>query len=133
MKKLGVLLGFLAIVGAYFCFSNARPTHAAGGSDVWQVGPNCVGVTNTAQHYCDFVRNQLGIAPYDQWNIVVVEPGKVTGVTCQTTGPNIFQFMGAFNGDKRNPWEGSHYGNVGICRGWINGGNGPVKITANYE
>jgi hypothetical protein len=141
MKRLVLLVSVLVAVGTYFWFSNERPAHAAGGTDVWDVGPNCVGVTNTAQHICEFIHTQVIIGasrdPFDQWNVIVVEPGIVTGVTCQTSGSNIFQYMGAvppqYGGTKANPWQGSHYANIGICKGWINGGNGPVKITATYQ
>jgi hypothetical protein len=53
------------------------------------------------------------------------------------TGDHQFEFIGAapaqWGGKKNNPFKGAHYGHVGICRGWINGGNAPVKITATYQ
>src|SRR5882757_6422235 len=141
MKKL-LLFGVLALGGVCW-FANARTSLAAGGTDVWKVGPNCVGVTNTAQHVCEFLHTQLLIGasrdPFDQWNLIVIEPGTVTSVTCKTEGSNLFQYRGAipdrpgWGHSMANPWEGSHFGNVGVCRGWINGGNGPVTITATYQ
>jgi hypothetical protein len=135
MKKKFMLGVLLLVVGAC-CIATLHRAHAAGGPDVWIVGPNCQGVKNTEQHVCEFSRTQLHVGedhtPYDQWTIVVIEPSTVTGVTCQIMAPNMMPYMGAFGGDKANPWAGSHYGNVGICRGWINGGNGPLKITATY-
>lgn len=130
-------LGIL-ILGA-FCCAFSHPAYAA--TDTWKVGPNCKGVQNTAQHMCEFVHTQVIIAndgtPYDQWDLIFVEPGVVTDVTCRTEGPNIFRNLGAapppLGGNKANPWTGSHYGNVGICRGWINGGNGPVTMTVTYQ
>jgi hypothetical protein len=143
MKRLVLLVSVLALVGTYFLFSNERPVRAAGGTDVWQVGPNCVGVANTAQHVCEFYHTQLLIGgsgdPFDQWDLIVIEPAPVTSVTCQTMGTHLFQYRGAipdrpgWGHSMANPWEGSHYGNVGICRGWINGGNGPVTIRAIYQ
>lgn len=130
MKK---TLGILAL-GACCCFLFSHPAFAQ--SDVWTVGPNCVGVQNTDQHRCEFIRTQLFIGQsrdrFDQWNLITVEPGVVTDVTCQTSGTNIFQYLGAL-GDKSNPWKGAHYSNVAICRGWINGGNGPVTMTVTYQ
>ena len=137
MKTLVLLVSVLAVVGACFWFTTVRPAYAAGGTDVWQVGPNCVGVTNTAQHVCEFAHTQLRVGedrtPYDQWDLIVIEPGTVTNVTCQIMAPNLMPYTGGFGGAKTNPWAGAHYGNVGICRGWINGGNGPVKVTATYQ
>jgi hypothetical protein len=136
MKRL--VLCISAVVLGIACIWSARPhvTHAAGGTDVWKVGPNCQGVTNTAQHICEFGRTQLHVAgdgtPYDQWDIIVVEPNPVTSVSCELLAPNLIPFKAAFGGSNASPWAGSHYGNVGICRGWINGGNGPVQITATY-
>jgi hypothetical protein len=128
------LLLSVLVLGA-LCCSLSQPAFA--GTDTWTVGPNCVGVNNSAQHICEFIRTQLRVGadttPYDQWNIIVAEAGTVTSVKCQTSGTHLFQYMGAFNGDKSNPWTGAHYGNVGICRGWINGSNGPVTITVTYQ
>jgi hypothetical protein len=143
MKRIVLLVSVLAVVGTCFWFSNVRPAHAAGGTDTWTVGPNCVGVTNTPQHICEFLHTQLLIGasrdPFDQWDLIVIEPGTITSISCQTMGTNIFQYRGAipdrpgWGHSMANPWDGSHYGNVGVCKGWINGGNGPVKVTAIYQ
>jgi hypothetical protein len=137
MKKIVLLASALAFAGTCFWLSNLRPAHAAGGTDTWTVGPNCVGVTNTAQHVCEFAHTQLHVGadptPYDQWDLIVIEPGIVTSVSCQIMGPNSMPYTAGFGGSKVNPWAGAHYSNVGICRGWINGGNGPIKVTATYQ
>jgi hypothetical protein len=116
---------------------NAPKAAPAPQTDSWpNVPANCQGVQNTGQHICQFVRTQVRIGadanPFDQWNLVAVEPGTVTGVSCQTAGTNIFEYGGS-NGPKRNPFPGDHYGNVGICRGWINGGIGPVSMSVTYS
>jgi hypothetical protein len=136
VQRMKTLLLSIIVLGA-LCCSLSQPAFA--GTDSWgPVGPNCVGVQNTAQHICEFIRTQLRIGqsgdPFDQWNLITVEPGVVTDVTCQIAqgATSIFQYMGAL-GNKANPWKGSHYGNVAICRGWINGGNGPVTMTVTYQ
>lgn len=134
------LLLSILVLAALCCLS--QPVFA--GTDSWgPVGPNCKGVQDTIQHRCEFVHTQLFVGrdgtPFDQWNLITVESGVVTDVTCQIDprATNIFQYMGVvppeFGGTKANPWKGSHYGDVAICRGWINGGNGPVTMTVTYE
>ena len=132
MKKTLVLGIF--VLGAYCCLL-LNTAHAQ--TITWTVKPNCNGFTPTAGHWCEFKRTQLRVGgdntPYDQWNLIVEAPGPVTDVSCKQTGPNQFEYMAAFGGPKRNPWPGDHYGNVAICRGWINGGEAPVIVTVTYQ
>ena len=127
----------LLVLGMCYCLSS-RPTVADDlVTDTWQVGPNCSGVVSTSQHICDFIRTQVffpgdGTA-YDQWNLIVVEAGPVVSVSCQTTGSNEFHYKQGHQASKPQTVPGDHYGNVGVCRGWINGGNAPVSITAQYQ
>jgi len=130
MKKT-LVLGIL-VLGACCClFSNTA--HAQ--TITWNPRPNCKD-SAPAQRWCEFKRTQLHVGedhtPYDQWNLIVEAPGPVKSVTCQITGTNQFEYMAAFGGPKRNPFPGDHYGNVAICRGWINGGEAPVIVTVTY-
>ncbi|MGC1477178.1 MAG: hypothetical protein WA804_15125 [Terriglobales bacterium] len=97
--------------------------------------PNCKD-SAPAQRWCEFKRTQLHVGgdntPYDQWNLIVQAAGPVKTVTCTITGTNQFEYMAAFGGPKRNPFPGDIYGDVAICRGWINGGEAPVTVTVTY-
>jgi hypothetical protein len=117
-----------------------RPAQAAGGTDSWtSVNANCDGVANTAQHICEYKYTLVFIkgdnTPFNEWLHMTVEPGNVTDVRCQTHGTNIFRLEGSVppGNHKENPWAGTHYGNIALCRGWINGGNGPVDMIVTYQ
>jgi len=69
---------------------------------------------------------------FDQWNVIAIEAGPVTQVTCSYQNSQLFRFEFPVDKQATNPWPGEHYGNVGLCRGWIDGGNGPVSINVTY-
>jgi hypothetical protein len=134
-----LFLGLVSVFGLCLFLFIIDTADAVNSTDTWQVGPNCKGVNNTPQHRCDFVPTQVKIGNdntlFDQWNLIAIEPGVVTDVSCQTFGSNLFEFRGAVppRSSKRNPFPGEYYGNVAICKGWINGANGPVKMTVAYR
>jgi hypothetical protein len=121
------------VLGACCCLFSSS---AIAQTITWQPRPNCKDAT-PAQRWCEFKRTQLHVGgdntPYDQWNLIVEAPGPVTDVSCKITGPNQIEYGAAFNGPKRNPFPGDHYGNIGICRCWINGGEAPVVVTVTYQ
>ena len=121
-------------------------------SDTWtNVPANCQGAQISVTHICRFLQTQIIIqgnvikeeikdpakiksTPYDQWNLIAVEPGPVTHVTCTHHGGWLSRFELPVHGyHDDNPWDGEYYGNVGMCRGWINGGNGPVDMSVTYQ
>jgi hypothetical protein len=137
MKRL-LLFGTVAVFLGCLWFVNTRTAQAVDTTDTFERVPaNCQGVTSNERHVCEFIPTQVTIqndpTPYDQWNLIAVEPGKVTSVSCQMAGTHLFEFQ-ASNGSKpkRNPFPGETFGNVAMCRGWINGGVGPVTMTVTY-
>jgi hypothetical protein len=110
---------------------------AAAQSITWETRPNCKDAPFAYGHVCEINLTPTTIGndntPYNQWTLSVWVPGIVTAVTCQLTGSNQFEYWAAFGGPKRNPFPGEFYGNVGFCRGWINGGEAPVIMTVYYR
>lgn len=141
MKKT-LVLGVLVLASVCLWFANPHPARAAGGTDNWAGVPaNCQGAKTDGRHVCEFIHTQVRIGadanPFDQWTLVAIEPGIVADVTCTTHGTNIFRILGSappqWGGNKANPWKGSHYGDVAVCSGWINGGIGPVDMSVIYQ
>jgi hypothetical protein len=96
----------------------------------WQMDPACHNFVADATHRCKFTHTQMSFAgdntPYDHWDLSVQAPGAVYAVECQTVASNEFNEI---KGDTRGEIDGSW----ARCKGWINGGDGPVNVHAFYK
>jgi hypothetical protein len=98
---------------------------------VWRIDPACHETDRQdAKHICQFAHTQTSFAgdntPYDQWNISLEAPGPVYDVECEPLGSNEFN-------EVKGVTKGENDGNFARCRGWINGGDGEIKMTVLYK
>ncbi len=96
----------------------------------WEVDPACQHFQPDSNHRCTFTHTQTSFAGdntrYDHWDISLKAPGPVSEVSCQATGSNEFNEV---KGDTRGELEGEW----ARCRGWINGGDSNIRLTAHYQ
>jgi hypothetical protein len=128
------LLCVLALGACCCLFSNAA---SAQQSIFWKVKPNCKDYI-PPDHTCQLVDQAVTIngdtTPYHEWILTIKAPRIVTGVKCHLTGDHQFEYAGPDgNSPKRNPFPGTWDGFVGMCRGWINGGDAPVEMTVFFR
>jgi hypothetical protein len=97
---------------------------------VWEADPACLHVGSDATHRCSFEHAQVSFpgdnTPYDRWNLLLEAPGPVYDVLCEPLGTHEFNEV---KGDARGQGES----NIARCSGWINGGDGPIRMTVKYR
>ena len=129
-------VGILAL-GAFCWVIFSRPVAAQAKTLTWKIDPACKNYNPTPQRWCDFFQTQIHLGESndacDQWNVTAEAPGVVTDVSCKTTGAGEFHFLQYKEANKPQVVPGQHYGNIGVCRGWINGGDANIEITVTYK
>jgi len=97
---------------------------------VWEADPACLHVGSDATHFCRLEHAQVSFpgdnTPYDRWNLSLEAPGPVYEVRCEPLGTNEFNEV---KGDARGQIDS----NTARCSGWINGGDGPIRMTVRYR